>query len=346
MTTSSGWPSYARLARLKQPLVRIRGQWVELGEKDIAAAIAAVGREGRRCQPACRPARCCAPPSGSSRAAGDLPIADVEADGWLGDLLAGAEDRRLRALPTPEGFVGELRPYQERGLGWLAFLGDLGLGACLADDMGLGKTAQLLALLVDERTRRAPGADTSRTIGSDQASATCRRPVRRDRPSSCARCRSSATGSERQHASPPNCRCTSITDRIGSTARPSPARARKAGPGAVDLRSRRARPAAPRHRHVVAPGPRRGAADKEQRSANHPERPGHSRAQRRIAMTGTPVENRLSELWSIMQFLNPGLLGSEKGFRERFAIPDRARWRRRGGRAASVASPVRSCSAG
>jgi SNF2 family DNA or RNA helicase len=44
-------------------------------------------------------------------------------------------------------------------------------------------------------------------------------------------------------------------------------------------------------------------------------------AERRIAMTGTPVENRLSELWSIMQFLNPGLLGSEKGFRERFAIP-------------------------
>ena len=54
-------------------------------------------------------------------------------------------------MPTPDGFAGRVAPYQERGLGWLAFLGDLGLGACLADDMGLGKTAQLLALLVDER---------------------------------------------------------------------------------------------------------------------------------------------------------------------------------------------------
>ena len=92
----------------------------------------------------------------------------MEADGWLGDLLAGADDRRLQALATPDGFVGELRPYQERGLGWLAFLGDLGLGACLADDMGLGKTAQLLALLVNERARRAGTAsDASEAIGSD-----------------------------------------------------------------------------------------------------------------------------------------------------------------------------------
>src|SRR5664280_1838128 len=87
---------------------------------------------------------------GLEQATGGLPVAAVEADGWLGDLLAGADDRHLRSIPTPDGFAGELRPYQERGLGWLAFLGDLGLGACLADDMGLGKTAQLLALLVDE----------------------------------------------------------------------------------------------------------------------------------------------------------------------------------------------------
>ena len=78
-------------------------------------------------------------------------MVEVAADGWLGNLLSGAEDRTLEPTPTPDGFFGQLRPYQERGLGWLAFLGDLGLGACLADDMGLGKTAQLLALLVHER---------------------------------------------------------------------------------------------------------------------------------------------------------------------------------------------------
>ena len=90
---------------------------------------------------------------GLEGATGDLPVIAVEADGWLGDFLAGADDRQLRSIPTPDGFAGELRPYQERGSAGSTFLGDLGLGACLADDMGLGKTAQLLALLVDERSR-------------------------------------------------------------------------------------------------------------------------------------------------------------------------------------------------
>ena len=83
-------------------------------------------------------------------------------DHGRGGRMARGPSRRCRR-PTPKGdadargFAGELRPYQERGLGWLAFLGDLGLGACLADDMGLGKTAQLLALLVEERARGVEG---------------------------------------------------------------------------------------------------------------------------------------------------------------------------------------------
>src|SRR5207248_695558 len=80
----------------------------------------------------------------------DLPVVGIEAEGWLGALLGGG-DGRIEALPTPAGFDGVLRPYQERGLAWLWFLQRYGLGACLADDMGLGKTAQLLALLVAER---------------------------------------------------------------------------------------------------------------------------------------------------------------------------------------------------
>ena len=70
----------------------------------------------------------------------------MDADGWLGDLISGQADRRLEPMTTPAGFHGELRPYQERGLSWLSFLGQLGLGGILADDMGLGKTIQLLSL--------------------------------------------------------------------------------------------------------------------------------------------------------------------------------------------------------
>ena len=70
----------------------------------------------------------------------------MQAEGWLGDLLAGTAERTLTPVEPPAGSPRELRPYQQRGVAWLAFLASLGLGACLADDMGLGKTVQLLAL--------------------------------------------------------------------------------------------------------------------------------------------------------------------------------------------------------
>ena len=81
-----------------------------------------------------------------------LPIVGVEATGWLGELLSGQTEHRLRPIEIgSEDFTGQLRPYQARGLAWLDFLGRAGLGGILADDMGLGKTVQLLALLAYER---------------------------------------------------------------------------------------------------------------------------------------------------------------------------------------------------
>jgi len=86
-------------------------------------------------------------PGSEGAADAEIPLVGVDADGWLGDLLSGQADHRLRPMPTPAGFSGELRPYQQRGLSWLSFLGELGLGGILADDMGLGKTIQLLSLV-------------------------------------------------------------------------------------------------------------------------------------------------------------------------------------------------------
>ena len=83
-----------------------------------------------------------------------LEITAVRADGWLGDLLSGAAAQSLQPLQPPPGFAATLRPYQQRGLSWLAFLSSLGLGSCLADDMGLGKTVQLLALESAQRHDR------------------------------------------------------------------------------------------------------------------------------------------------------------------------------------------------
>ncbi len=140
----------AELARLKVPLVRIRGQWVELDDRHLKAALKFFegGRSGTMTA-----AEVLTAAIGAGADPDGLALTSVEADGWLGDLLSGEADRRLDPMQTPAGFHGELRPYQQRGLSWLSFLGGLGVGAILADDMGLGKTVQLLSLLWADRAK-------------------------------------------------------------------------------------------------------------------------------------------------------------------------------------------------
>ena len=80
-------------------------------------------------------------------------------DGRLGEIIEHLRSQKSVAeLDEPQGFVGELRPYQRRGVGWLVYLRRLGLGACLADDMGLGKTVQAIAMLLHERQTKSPAA--------------------------------------------------------------------------------------------------------------------------------------------------------------------------------------------
>jgi SNF2 family DNA or RNA helicase len=310
-----GLAELRQLARLKQPLVRLRGQWVELHEGDLAAAITAVSKKGAAEQMSVGQVLRTA--FGLEQATGGLPVSAVEAGGWLGDLLAGADDRQLLPIPTPDGFAGTLRPYQERGLGWLAFLGDLGLGACLADDMGLGKTAQLLALLVDERSRRVQ-APTRRGA---TAGAKRRAPLPALGPT-LVLCPMSLVGNWQREAArfAPK---LSVYVHHGSDRLDGKAFVRHAGGTDLVLSTYGL---ATRDQPLLAKVPwRRVVLDEAQQIKNSAARTTHSvraiPAGRRIAMTGTPVENRLSELWSIMHFLNPGMLGSEKAFRERFTLP-------------------------
>jgi SNF2 family DNA or RNA helicase len=122
------------LTTLKTPLVRLRGQWVELDPKRLAAGLKLLTERGEMTVVDLLHA-------GLSTAdgPGGLPVVAVTADGPLGDLLSGKVERHLAKVPTPAGFHGTLRPYQQRGLAWLSFLESLGLGGVLADDMGLGK---------------------------------------------------------------------------------------------------------------------------------------------------------------------------------------------------------------
>ena len=293
------------LARLKVPLVRVRGQWVELRPDEVAAAVRLVERAPGR--------------SGGTMTAGDvvrvglglevagigLPVTGITADGWLGTLLAaGGPVGRPTARGTPAGFVGALRPYQERGLAWLEFLGSLGIGACLADDMGLGKTAQVLALLVAERL--APTASRA-DLESGATLVVCpmsvvenwRREAERFAPDLAVHVHH---GSERLGA-----------EDLAVAAAGADLVITTYGLVARDIEA------------LSAIGWARVVLDEAQNIKNSAARQAQAvrriRAPRRIALTGTPVENRLAELWSIMEVLNPGLLGSANAFRQRFAVP-------------------------
>ncbi|MDQ2814743.1 MAG: DEAD/DEAH box helicase, partial [Actinomycetota bacterium] len=280
----------AELARLKVPLVRVRGQWVELDEAHLAAALRFLERN----------------PAGTMTAAdalaaglsgpNELPLVDVDADGWLGDLLSGQADRRLRPIPTPAGFVGQLRPYQERGLSWLSFLGDLGLGGILADDMGLGKTIQLLSLLAGQAG--APGGPTllvcpMSLVGNWQ------REAARFTPDLRVHVHHGADRLDADSLSAVLAEVDLVITSYGVATRDRVALSQRTWARVV--------------------------CDEAQNIKNHATR--QARAVRalpaaaRIALTGTPVENRLSDLWSIMEFTNPGLLGPAEKFREAYVLP-------------------------
>jgi hypothetical protein len=290
----------AELAERKVPLVRLRGQWVELDDRHLKAALKFL--EGRR-SGTTTAADVLGTALGTDGGLGDLPLAEVDADGWLGDLLSGQADQRLAPAETPAGFRGALRPYQQRGLSWLCFLGRLGVGAVLADDMGLGKTVQLLSMLWAQRVER-------QAVGGDRGG-----------PALLV-CPMSLTGNWQREAERFTPGLAVHVHHGGDRLAGDELAAAMASADLVITTYQTAvRDLAALARVHWA----RVILDEAQAIKNH--RSQQAKAVRalpaasRIALTGTPVENQLSELWSIMEFANPGLLGSEKAFRERYAVP-------------------------
>lgn len=129
---------FEALVRLKAPLVQLRGQWVVLNPEEIEAAIRFWERRQAEAQMSVLEALMWG--LNTEGEVDGLPVEDVEVTGWLGELLERLKQGdHPEELPQPEGLEAELRPYQQRGFSWLAFMRRWGLGACLADDMGLGK---------------------------------------------------------------------------------------------------------------------------------------------------------------------------------------------------------------
>ncbi len=228
---------------------------------------------------------------------GDDPVLDadrqwmsVEAGPWLEQVLASA--RTEEADPGP-ALHAQLRPYQAQGVRWLHFLSRLRLGACLADDMGLGKTIQVLALLLLLKKRNELAGPhllvvPASLIANWKAEAERFTPSLRiliAHPSQIAAKDLAALGLEALNE------VDLVVTSYGSAQRlPWIASSRW---GLVVLDEAQA---------IKNPGTRQARLVKS------------LQCEARIALTGTPVENRVGDLWSLFDFLNPGLLGSAKQF--------------------------------
>jgi len=288
---------FAHLAALKLPLVQVRGEWVELQPEQIEAAIRFWEKRAAEEEMTLRQALQIG--LAEEGEAGDLPVVGVEAKGWVRDLLrrlSGGEP--LTELPPPQGFVGQLRPYQVRGLSWLDFLHRWGLGACLADDMGLGKTIETIALILhDLEESRADGPVL--VLCPTSVVGNWAREIARFAPS------------------------LQVMVHHGSDRASGEEFAAQARQAHVVISTYAL---ARRDEETLRAVEWTGIVLDEAQNIKNPSAKQTQAIRRllagyRVALTGTPVENRLSELWSIMQFLNPGYLGSQKAFHTHFARP-------------------------
>ncbi|MGW5819847.1 DEAD/DEAH box helicase [Streptomyces noursei] len=276
-----------RLAEDRRPLVRLRDRWVLV---DPEAVRAARDRKDRAVTPLDALG---AALTGSTQDEDGSQVV-VQASGWLArlrDRLADPEGAQEPAVGPPPGLTATLRDYQVRGLGWLHRMTSLGLGGCLADDMGLGKTLTLIALHL-HRQGAAESAGPTLVVCPTSLMGNWQREIEKFAPGTPVR---RFHGGRRSLAD--------LTDgefvlTTYGTMRLDAATLAGAGWGLV---------VADEAQHVKNPF---SATARALRTLP---------AKARVALTGTPVENNLSELWAILDWTTPGLLGSLGRFRQRHA---------------------------
>jgi superfamily II DNA or RNA helicase len=285
------------LAEAKRRLVRWRDQWLVVDPGELNGVLALLDRPPETLEgvSALR-AAVLGEVEGADGSIGSLTLeSGDDLLGSINELRAGAS-HSVNEIP---GLVGSLRPYQAVGAAWLGQLGRLGLGACLADDMGLGKTMQVIAHLLLRRAATEPDAP-SLVVAPTSVLGNWKRELERFAP----------TMSTHIHHGPE--RAADVEELC-----------RAAGPGGVVVTSY----GVLRSDATLLTSISWDAAvlDEAQFVKNHQAKVAQAafglRARHRIALTGTPVENRLTDLWSIFAFVNPGLLGGITRFKEQFANP-------------------------
>lgn len=286
---------FEALVALKQPLVRHKGEWVTLDPDQIKAAMNFFNQAQNgdiTLQEALKI-------HAAESEIDGIEVESAQVEGWLADAferLYNPQD--APPPPLPAGLQATLRPYQVRGFGWLAQMRQIGFGACLADDMGLGKTLQTITLWLHQREQH-----------------TVHKPA-------LLICPTSVVGNWRHEIRrfAPELRVIAHhgADRLQGEAFVSAAQAADVVLTSYALLRRDLETFQQVEWSDIV-------LDEAQNIKNPSTRQAQAArsipADFKLALTGTPVENRLTELWSIFQFVNPGYLGSQKAFQTNFATP-------------------------
>ena len=278
----------ARLAREARPLVRSGGRWVAIDQADLKEAAAALAeRESTTKLTGAEMLRLALGLDGTPLAGG----ISIGGESWAADLLRQAESISHEPAGAPKGFVGELRSYQAEALAWLGFLDSVGLGGCLALDMGLGKTPTMLAHIL-AGTRSSEKLGPSLVIAPPAVVGNWAAEAERFTPEVRVVVHHGASrASEAELASE-----VADADLVITTY-------------GTAVRDMDAMEALQWDRVVLdeAQAIKNPTNDTSQQLRR-------LKARTRVALTGTPIENGLGDLWALLDFTNPGLVGPRPAF--------------------------------
>lgn len=288
---------FKKLAALNSPLVEINGEWVELRPQDIKTAQSFFAARKEEMSLSLEDALRLS--TGDTQIIEKLPVVSFEASGALQELIGAlTNNQAIAPLPTPEGFHGSLRPYQQRGAAWLSFLERWGLGACLADDMGLGKTVQFIAFILHLKEQGSLEKPTL-LVCPTSVLGNWERELKKFAPGLRVW----------QHHGDKRLKDKGFLTAVNKY---------DVVITSYSLVHRDIKTLGAVAWQIVVLDEAQNVKNSE---AKQSQAARELQAVFRVALTGTPVENRLRELWSILDFLNPGYLGKRQFFQRRFAIP-------------------------
>ena len=273
-----------QLAMQKKPLVQSRGRWVALEQADLVEAAAALAERADTTElTGAQMLRHALGLEGSGISGG----VSLGGNSWASDLLRAASSVNSDPEVQPDGFIGELRSYQAEAVGWLQFLDDAGLGGCLALDMGLGKTPTILARIGAE-----PGTSPALVVAPPAVVGNWASEAKRFTPNI----------KTLVHHGPSRASGADLKSKIRS----ADLVITTYGTAVRDIEA------------LSSLQWDRVVLDEAQVIKNHRSATAKElrklQARSRLALTGTPIENGLGDLWAIMDFCNPGLVGGRTSF--------------------------------